>query len=175
MSFSSGLIRGCFGAALGFKIEENKKGLRIYGFEGEAGGRGGCGRASANQNVAGASPSVPVAHVPPLRWPRTLRARPLLTFVCCVCLACSFERRRKPVPRHHRDRPHQSRTPSCCSTTLCHSSLPPSQYLAGRDMPGCERTGSLTTGRTTTGRTTTGRATTSRDAHADSRRTHESP
>ena len=41
------------GAALGFKTGENKKVLRIYGFEGEPGGRGRCGRGSANQNVAG--------------------------------------------------------------------------------------------------------------------------
>ena len=34
MSLSSGLIKGCFGAALGFKTEENENVLRIYGFEG---------------------------------------------------------------------------------------------------------------------------------------------
>ena len=40
MSLSSGLIRGCSGASLGFKTEENENVLRIYGFEGEPGGRG---------------------------------------------------------------------------------------------------------------------------------------
>ena len=45
--------QGLLGAALGFKTEENKKVLRIYGFEGEPGGRGRCGRASANQVTAG--------------------------------------------------------------------------------------------------------------------------
>ena len=40
MSLSSGLIRGCSGAALGFKTEENENVLRIYGFEGEPGGEG---------------------------------------------------------------------------------------------------------------------------------------
>ena len=40
MSLSSGLMRGCFGAALGFKTGENKKVLRIYGFEGELGQEG---------------------------------------------------------------------------------------------------------------------------------------
>ena len=53
MSLSSGLIRGCSGAALGFKTEENENVLRIYGFEGDPGGRGRSRRASANQNVAG--------------------------------------------------------------------------------------------------------------------------
>ena len=47
------LIRSCFGAALGFKTRGNKKVLRIYGFEGESGGRGGWGRASPNQIIAG--------------------------------------------------------------------------------------------------------------------------
>ena len=36
---SSGLLRGCPRAALGFKTEDNKTLLRIYGFEGEPGGR----------------------------------------------------------------------------------------------------------------------------------------
>ena len=40
MSLSSGLIKGCFGAALGSKTEENENVLRFYGFEGEAGGEG---------------------------------------------------------------------------------------------------------------------------------------
>ena len=40
MSLSSGLIRGCFGAALGLNTEENENVLRIYGFEGEAGRKG---------------------------------------------------------------------------------------------------------------------------------------
>ena len=53
MSLSSGLIKGCFGAALGFKIEENEKVLRIYGIEGDRGGRGAARRESTNQNVAG--------------------------------------------------------------------------------------------------------------------------
>ena len=53
VSLSSGLIRGCSGAALGCKTEENKTFLRIYGFEGEPGGRGRSRRASENQNVAG--------------------------------------------------------------------------------------------------------------------------
>ena len=53
MSLSSGLIKGCFGAALGFKTEENENVLRFYGFEGESGGRGRSTRASTNQNVAG--------------------------------------------------------------------------------------------------------------------------
>ena len=39
------LIRSCFGAALGFKTRGNKKVLRIYGFEGEPGGRRGWRRA----------------------------------------------------------------------------------------------------------------------------------
>ena len=43
MSLSSGLIKGCFGAALGFKTEENENVLRFYGFEGESGGRGEVG------------------------------------------------------------------------------------------------------------------------------------
>ena len=47
------MIRGCFGAALGLKTGENEKVLRIYGFEGETGGRGTAGHTSANQNVAG--------------------------------------------------------------------------------------------------------------------------
>ena len=38
---------------MGCKIEENKTFLRIYGFEGEPGGRGRSSRASKNQNVAG--------------------------------------------------------------------------------------------------------------------------
>ena len=53
MSPSPGLIRGCSGAALGFKTEENENVLRIYGFEGESGGRGRWRRAPPNQNVAG--------------------------------------------------------------------------------------------------------------------------
>ena len=53
VSPSSGLIRGCSGAAVGFKTEKNENILRIYGFEGESGGRGRWRRASANQNVAG--------------------------------------------------------------------------------------------------------------------------
>ena len=40
VSLSSGLIRGCFGAALGLNTEENENVLRIYGFEGEAGRKG---------------------------------------------------------------------------------------------------------------------------------------
>ena len=47
------LIRSCFGAALGFKTRGNKKVLRIYGFEGEPGGRGGWGRGPTNQIIAG--------------------------------------------------------------------------------------------------------------------------
>ena len=43
MSLSSGLIRGCSGAALGFKTEENENVLQIYKFEGEPGGRGEVG------------------------------------------------------------------------------------------------------------------------------------
>ena len=46
------MIEGCFGAALGLKIGENKKVLRIYGFEGEPGERGTARHASANLNVA---------------------------------------------------------------------------------------------------------------------------
>ena len=53
VSLSSGLIRGCFGAALGFKTGENETFLRIYGFEGEAGRRGRARRGTGNQNVAG--------------------------------------------------------------------------------------------------------------------------
>ena len=41
VSPSSGLIKGCSGAAVGFKTEKNENILRIYGFEGEPGGRGG--------------------------------------------------------------------------------------------------------------------------------------
>ena len=41
VSPSPGLLRACSGPALGFKTEENKTLLRIYGFEGEPGGRGG--------------------------------------------------------------------------------------------------------------------------------------
>ena len=53
MSLSSGLVRGCFGAALGFKTGENETFLRIYGFEGEAGRRGRARHGPANQNIAG--------------------------------------------------------------------------------------------------------------------------
>ena len=53
VSPSSGLIRGCSGAALGLETEKNKTFLRIYGIEGDCGGRGAARRGSANQNVAG--------------------------------------------------------------------------------------------------------------------------
>ena len=56
VSLSSGLIRGCSGVALGCKTEEKKRFLRIYGFEGEPGGRGRSSRATKNQNVAGMIP-----------------------------------------------------------------------------------------------------------------------
>ena len=53
MSLSSGMIRGCFGAAIGLKTGENEKFLQIYRFEGEPGGRGTARHGSAHQNVAG--------------------------------------------------------------------------------------------------------------------------
>ena len=52
------LIKSCFGAALGFKTRENEKVLRIYGFEGESGGRRGWRRGSTNQIIAGGRVSV---------------------------------------------------------------------------------------------------------------------
>ncbi len=51
--------QGCSGTALGFKTKENKMCLRIYGFEGEAGRRGRCGRGPTNQITAGCGGSVP--------------------------------------------------------------------------------------------------------------------
>ena len=58
MPLSSGMIRGCFGAALGLKIGENENFLQIYRFEGEMGGRGTAQHGSANHNVAGRSLAV---------------------------------------------------------------------------------------------------------------------
>ena len=51
MSLLSGLIRGCFGAALGFKTEENENVVRIYGFEGEPGRHATGGRPDTNLRI----------------------------------------------------------------------------------------------------------------------------
>ena len=55
VSLSSELLRACSGAALGFKTEENKTLLRIYGFEGEPGGRGGGETRIRESNYRGAA------------------------------------------------------------------------------------------------------------------------
>ena len=46
---------------MGFKTEKNKTFLRIYGIEGDCGGREAASRASPNQNVAGSPSSAVVA------------------------------------------------------------------------------------------------------------------
>ena len=57
-----GLLWGCSGP----QNRREQFFLRIYGFEGELGGRRGCGHGSANQNVAG---SISVSmHAPQVQW-----------------------------------------------------------------------------------------------------------
>ena len=90
MSLSSGLIRGCSGAALGFKTEENKTFLRIYGFEGEPGGREGSGRGSNNQNVAGSNKA---------RWSITRDRETTIACYSWIVLYRTNNDTERPTPR----------------------------------------------------------------------------